>query len=508
MPRQAVVPVPSSEPVVDLDAEMRARFDRARRAQARWEALSLEERARRIRPLADVFARRGDEIARLVSEENGKPLVEAVFHEVAAVTQLVVWACDAAPRVLGPRAVPLTWMPHRRASVAHRPFGVIAAIGPWNLPIYIPASLVIPSLIAGNAVVLKPSERTPRCGDMLAACLAELDLPDGLFQLVHGEGDVGAALVDARPDKVLFTGSVQTGRRVMAACARFPIPVSLELGGVDAMIVRADADLELAASAATWGACFNGGQACCSVERLLIHEDIFEPLVARIAHKMAQLSPHTDLAPAIDGRQAAIWREHVADARARGLTIHVGGAELTDRRHAPTLVSGHGTADAACWRDESFGPIVAARSFREDDEAVRLHNDTEYGLTASIFTRDPDAARTMARRLRAGAVAVNEIGAMVYGAPELPWGGVGWSGFGRSHGEEGFLDVTWPQVLDEAAIPNAEPKRPWWFPYDDGQAAALGALTHAFVAPPLGRARALAQTVRGIVGVLTRTPRL
>lgn len=504
-----LAPVPACEPSThDLPAEIAGVLDRARAAQATWGALCTDERARRIRPLADVFARRRAGIVDVVCTENGKPRVEAVFHEVVAATQLVIWACDAAPGKLAPRVERPAWMPHRRATVAHRPYGVVGVIGPWNVPFYIPTSLVLPALLAGNAVVFKPSERTPRCADMLATCIAELDLPAHLFQIVHGAGDVGAALIDARPDKLLFTGSVQTGRRVMAACARFPIPCSLELGGVDAMIVRADADLELAAAAATWGACFNGGQACCSVERLLVHSDLHDALVARIADKMRQIVPRTDLAPAIDDRQAAVWRDHVADARQRGLQIHAGGHELPGRRHAPTLITGTGIDAAACWREESFGPILAALPFRDDDEAVALHNETDYGLTASIFTGDAAAARQMAPRLRAGAVSVNEIAAMVYGAPELPWGGVGWSGFGRSHGEEGFLDVTWPQVLDEAVVPAAEPKRPWWFPYDDTQATAFDALPDALVAGPLGRARELVRTGRDVMRLLIRSPRL
>lgn len=487
-------------------------MERGRAAAARWSALTVEARAEALRPLAREIAARRDEIARRICEENGKPFAEAMGQEVVTSIQLVVAATEAAPRVLAPRPVRSTWQPHRKMAVHRRPFGVIVVIAPWNIPLYIPLSQVVHALLAGNAVVLKPSELTPRCGDLLAELLRACPLPPGLVQVVHGDGAVGAALVAAHPDKVSFTGSVATGRRVMAACAAYPIPVTLELGGVDAMIVRADADLELAASAAAWGATFNGGQACCSVERLLVHRSVYDAFTARLADRLDRIDRRSDLGPAIDDRQLAVWTRHLDDARQRGLRVR-GGEVLGPRRLAPALVDGPGldgpgVADAACWREETFGPVVAAMPFGEDHEAVELHNANPCGLTASVFTADIAAGQALAVRLRAGAVAVNEVAATVYATPELPWGGVGASGFGRSHGDEGLLEGTWAQVID---LPRTatQPKRPWWYPYDEEQARALGLLGEAMAAEgPARRARALLRAGRAFARLLSRAPRL
>ncbi len=477
--------------------------ERARSAAAGWAARTVEERAALLRPLAGRLADDAEQLADLIHTENGKPRSEAMTHDVVASIVLTRWVTEAAPRALAPRSVATPGQPHRRATVVRRPYGVVVAITPWNIPLMIPLSSVLPALLAGNVVVLKPSELTPNTGAALAAHLDALGLPEGVFQLVQGDGAVGAALVDAQPDKVVFTGSVPTGRRVMAACARFPIPVTLELGGVDALIVRADADLELAASAIAWGATFNGGQACCSVERVLVHVDVYGKLLARVTEKLGRIDPRADLGPAVDDRQRGVWSTHLADARARGL-VAAGGDWLGPRTLAPTLVAGEGVLDCVAWREETFGPIVAAAPYRSDDEAVALHDGTPYGLTASVFGRDVTAATALARRLRAGAVAVNEVAATVYAHPQLPWGGVGASGFGRSHGEAGLLDLTWPQVIDTPRLPH-EPKPLWGYPYDDVQERALLAVGHAFARPA---PRTVLRAARAVGRLLTHRPRL
>ncbi len=480
----------------------------ARAAQAEWGATPVGDRVRRLQPAADRIRRDIQSFVDVVVEENGKPAVEVIAHELLPAVAYVRWLAGAASGLLAPTPRRVTWAPHRRVTVRRRPFGVVLVISPWNIPFLIPFTQVFAALAAGNAAVLKPSEITPRCGDLVAAALAECELPAGLFTIVHGAGDVGAALLEQRPDKVTFTGSVATGRKVMAACADHLIPVGLELGGVDALIVCEDADLEYAASAIAWGGTFNHGQVCASVERVLVHASVHDDLVDRVADKMERIDRRRELGRVTLPRQRDVIDAHLADANTRGVTVNTGGRWFDEQRLEPTLLSGAATAEALAWRDETFGPVVVARPFTDDGEAVRLHDETPYGLTASVFSANLDRARRLATRLRAGNVAINEIAAYHYSQPELPWGGVGASGFGRSHGPEGLLDLTWSQVIDESALGAAEPKRPWWYPYGHEQVRAFTSLVDATAATGLrDRLAALAATGRGVASILTRAPR-
>lgn len=480
----------------------------ARQAQATWAQRSVEQRVAALAPALRMLADRADEYADIVHRDNGKPRVEALAHDVGNCLTLMRWLFDAAPALLASHEVPLGVFPHRRATVHRVPWGAVLVIGPWNVPLFIPLSGVMPALVAGNAVVLKPSEVTGASARIIEEILGACDLPTGLFQLVEGDGKVGAGLIRQRPDKVMFTGSVATGRKVMAACAKHPIPCTLELGGVDAMIVCDDADLEYAASAAAWGATFNGGQVCASVERLLVQESIADLFMERLVDRLEQIDPERDLGPITFAGQHAVYEAHLADARERGLDLLTGGHFYSPTRLAPTLVTGESILDSALWREETFGPVVAAASFRDDDQAAALHDDLPCGLTASVFTRDLARGRALAARLRAGLVSINDVGATLYSQPELPWGGVGNSGFGRSHGAEGLVDCTWPKVVEESRLGSFEPKRPWWYPYGPDQAVLLRefGLAHA-TDGRRATLRRLAGAGRAAVAMFTRSPR-
>jgi len=482
----------------------RALYARARAASQRWGQQSLRNRAARLRRLLGELDRRADELAELIADENGKPNVEAIAHEVLPSVSHVRWLCEHGPRILAPSPRALPWMPVRTAHVHRRAHGVVLVISPWNLPLAIPFSQVTAALLGGNAVVLKPSEVTPRVGAAIAELLAVCDLPADLFTLVQGDGGTGAALIDARPDKVFFTGSVPTGRRVMAAASAHPIPVSLELGGVDALLVLEDADLELASSAAAWGATCNTGQVCASVERVLVHRSVADEFRQRLEDKLDRIGP-SDLGRATLDRQADVWRAHLADAQKRDLAVH-GGSWLRAGTLSPTLVSGEGTRESAVWNEESFGPLVALLPFDDDDEAVALHDSTPYGLTASVFSADVPRATALAGRLRCGLVSVNDVGATLYGHAELPWGGVGDSGFGRSHGEEGLLETTWTQVVERGRI--AEIKKPWWYPYGPEQRRMFRQYVRAVATDHLPtRARALARLSGHAARLFSEAPR-
>ncbi len=485
-------------------------YPAARDAQAQWATLSVAQRCQRLMPVIDILSERMDAFAQLIHEENGKPVFEAVTHEVSASIGFARWLLSNAPRILADTQLSLSVFPHRRATLQRVAYGTVLIISPWNVPLFIPVSGALPALVAGNAVVLKPSEVTPRSSGILAEALAACDLPSGLFQLVQGTGKVGAKLIRDRPDKVIFTGSAATGRKVMAACAKHPIPVTLELGGVDAMIVCEDADLDYASSAAAWGSTFNGGQVCASVERLIIHRSVADKFTALLIDKLERIDIHNDLGKICFDGQRDVYRRHLDDIAARGLNVATGGSFIAnDSKLAPTLVAGEGITQAAVWTDETFGPVVAATTFDGDDEAVRLHNSVDSGLTASVFSADKARAKRLASQLRAGLISINDVGATLYGQPELPWGGVGHSGFGRSHGETGLLDCTWSRVVEESRLDIFEPKRPWWYPYGDRQRAVMESFGRALAGG--GRINQLAQIAKAGKAawqMLTRTPRL
>ncbi|WP_051178550.1 aldehyde dehydrogenase family protein [Nocardia concava] len=480
---------------------------RARVTQAGWGALSVDERVRVLGELPQRLSGELERIAEVIVGENGKPRAEALAHEVVPAIALAKHHLESAVETLGASRISSATAPYRKGVRTHRPYGVVVAIAPWNLPFLIPFSQVLPALIAGNAVVLKPSELTPKVAEVLVDVISA-GLPEGLLQLAVGDGTVGAELIEARPDKVLFTGSVATGRKVMAAAARYPIPVGLELGGIDAAVVLEDADLEFATSAVAWGATFNGGQACCSVERVLVHQSLHDAFLVRLADKLRRIDIGRDLAPAIDERQLQVWERHLEAARAEGIRVE-GGESVRGRHIAPALVSGDAVTTSAVWREETFGPVVAVARFGTDDEAVALHNATEYGLTASVFSGDVARARALAGRLRAGAVSINDVAATMYSTPELPWGGVGLSGFGRSHGVDALLDASWVQVLDLPRGPAFGPKRPWWFPYGAGLEDAMRALASSLAAPhSTARLRGYGRAGQSLLGMLSRQPKL
>jgi succinate-semialdehyde dehydrogenase/glutarate-semialdehyde dehydrogenase len=449
------------------------RYDVARAAAAEWRRVPLPTRARRLGRVADALLEREGELVELIGRENGKRPVEALGHEIGASVANIRWMCGAGLAELRPRAVPIPLMPHRKAEQIREPWGVVLVISPWNFPLSIPLGHVVAGLLSGNAVVLKPSEITPEIGNAIESLLAPAGLPPALFSVVQGDGRVGAALVAAKPDKVFFTGSLATGRKVMQAAAEHPIPVCMELGGVDAMIVLDDADLDFASSAAVWGGFFNGGQVCASVERLLVQESVREAFIARVVAKANELEPATDLGRITADKQREVYDRHLADARERGLQIRCGGEYVGPRTLAPTVIDGAGIEEAAVYREETFGPIIAAAGFRSDADAAARHNALWSGLTVSIFSGNEGRARALAERLDAGLVSINDVAATLHAVPELPWGGVGSSGFGRSHGAEGMLEFSWSKVVDQPRGAHLDFKRPWWFPYDATQTEVL-----------------------------------
>ncbi|WP_326562872.1 aldehyde dehydrogenase family protein [Micromonospora sp. NBC_01796] len=427
-------------PVAGAD-DLIQRVSLAREAATWWAGLGFAGRRVRLLHWRALLARRIDELAALVHAEGGKPVADAIV-EIASAIEHVDWAARNAKRVLGRRRV------RSRLIVAefsgrleYQPYGVIGVIGPWNYPVLTPMGSIAYALAAGNAVVLKPSEYTPAVGQWLVDAFAEVVPEQPVLQAVHGLGDVGATLCRAGVNKVAFTGSTATARKVMAACAESLTPVLLEAGGKDAMIVDADADLDAAADAAVWGALTNAGQTCIGIERVYAVEAVYNDFVARVVTKAEKLTvgsePEAHLGPITMPGQLDVIRRHIDDALARGGRAVLGGADAVQPPYVRPTILVDVPEDALAVREETFGPTLTISRVENADVAVTRANAVPYGLGGSVFGKR--RAVEIARRLRSGMVAVNSSLTFV-GMSTLPFGGVGDSGFGRIHGDDGLRE--------------------------------------------------------------------
>jgi acyl-CoA reductase-like NAD-dependent aldehyde dehydrogenase len=466
--------------------EMSRVVEHARSAQREWALVPLPERARRLDRLAEVLQSRRREIAEVVTRENGKPLAESLFAEILVSIDAVRWHARHAPRLLAPERVgyhnPV--FKGKKGWLEYEPHGVVGVISPWNYPFAIPLTAVVPAVVAGNAVVVKPSELVPWCGALLGEVFDQAGFPTDLVQVIQGPGELGAALIDVGPDKILFTGSVATGRRVAQACAERLIPSVLELGGKDAMIVLSDADLETASSAAVWGGFTNCGQACLSVERIYAEPGIADRFTARCVEKTralrlgSGLDPNVDIGPMIRPRQIERVERQLEDAVARGARILTGGhrrPDLGPHFFEPTVVT-NVNASMLLMREETFGPVLAIAAVPGADEAVRLANDSPFGLGASVWTGDRARGAALARRLHSGSATVNDV-LSCYGISEAPHGGRGQSGWGRTHSRLGLLEMVQVKYVDVDRFPRGV--KPWWFPYGPGAAELAEAVLDA-----------------------------
>jgi acyl-CoA reductase-like NAD-dependent aldehyde dehydrogenase len=468
--------------------EVRGAVVRARAAQKGWAAQSFRERGRVVLRAREIVLERLDELADLISRESGKPVVESISMELVPTLDLMRYFARKTARLLRPERINIGQygLLGRSSRVVYRPVGVVGIISPWNFPWAIPVGEVVTALMAGNAVVLKPSELTPFVGLKIAEVFAQAGLPEGLLSMLTGDGTTGAALVEAGVDKIMFTGSVATGRRVAETAGRNLVPCVLELGGKDPMIVFADADIEAAASAAVWGAFANAGQACASVERCYVQESIAEKFTARVValtralRQDAGRSGVADLGAMSCERQRSIVEGHLRDARAHGATVLAGGERGRDGGggffHEPTVVAGVDHT-MRLMREETFGPVLPLMSFRDEEEAIRLANDSPFGLTASVWTRDIARGERVAEKIEAGTVMVNEV-LYTHGIAQTPWGGVKLSGIGRTHGRAGLLELVHAQHIHTNRLARLQDL--WWFGYTPQSAALFRAFARRF----------------------------
>jgi acyl-CoA reductase-like NAD-dependent aldehyde dehydrogenase len=465
-------------------------FQRARAAQKEWAAHSLRYRCEMLRRLRDVIFHSREEIADTISRESGKPRVEAIFAEVLLAIDTADFISRRALRWLRRERIPHHNLAMKAKSgwLEFEPHGVIAIISPWNYPFAIPIVQMIQAIVTGNAVLLKPSDLTPWTGWLARELFRRAHFPSGLVQVLQGGGDVGGAIIEEGPDKVLFTGSVATGQRIAEACGRKLIPSVLELGGKDAMIVLKDADLDIASSAAVWGGFMNCGQTCISVERLYVEAPVADRFIELCVAKTIKLrlgpasDPNVELGPMIRLRQLEKVEEQLRDAVVRGAEILTGGNRRPDigpNFLEPAIVK-NVDHSMLLMREETFGPVIAIQAVTSAKQAVALANDSPFALSASVWTRDVRLAKAVASRLRAGSVMINDV-ASYYGICEAPHGGPGASGWGRSHSRLGLLEMVHVKYVDLDRLPRMA--KPWWFGYTEQLAVAANSIIEALFAP-------------------------
>jgi len=480
------------------ESGVQAAVARARAAQGAWAEIGVRKRIAVLREFQRRLLEKKSEIAEAITREAGKPLAEALTTEVLVVLDAARFLIDNAYRLLADEPVPHGNLATKLklGRLVHDPHGVVGIISPWNYPFSIPATETLAALVAGNAVVLKPSEFTSLVALELESLLHGAGVPQDVFQVVVGDGATGAAVVHSQIQKLVFTGSVATGKRIAVAAAERLLPVVLELGGKDPMIVLEDADADVASSAAVWGAFVNAGQACLSVERCYVHRSLYESFLKACVEKTQRLrvgngmERDTDVGPMIHERQLLIAEKQVLDAVAGGARVLAGGAripELGKNFYQPTVLADV-THAMRIMREETFGPVLPVMVFDSDEQAVRLANDSEYGLAASVWTRDSARGERIARRIHAGTVMVNDV-ISCFGISEAPHGGVQASGIGRTHGRFGLEEMVRIKYLDVDLMPGM--KKVWWYGYGESFTRQMeGFLDMQF-------ARSLGERVRG-----------
>jgi succinate-semialdehyde dehydrogenase/glutarate-semialdehyde dehydrogenase len=445
---------------------------RARAAQWAWQALPVRQRLKVLKEFQRKLVEKRTEIAELISREAGKPTVEALNTEVLVVLDAAEFCIRSAHNFLREEPVPHgnLAMKLKRGKLVREPYGVIGIIAPWNYPFSTPAIETLGALAMGNAVVLKPSEFTPLVALEFQKLMYAAGLNPDLLQVLIGGGPVGGALLEADIDKVIFTGSVATGKRIAEAAAKRLLPVVLELGSKDPMIVLEDADLEATSSGAVWGAMMNCGQTCLSIERCYVQRSVYERFLELCKQKIERLrigegvGSEVEVGPLIHERQLSTVEDHVNDAVARGARLLTGGKrlpELGPNFYAPTLLADV-QQDMRIMQEETFGPALPVAPFDTEGDAVRLANDTEFGLAASVWTSNRKRGEAIASRIKAGTVMINDA-ITGYGISEAPHGGFKQSGIGRTHGELGLAEMVQVKYVDVDLLPRMP--KVWWYGY-------------------------------------------
>ncbi|MDY6824904.1 MAG: aldehyde dehydrogenase family protein [Thermodesulfobacteriota bacterium] len=494
--------------------ELETIIARAREAQRLWAKTPVRKRAARIRKISREIVRQCDKLTVTISRDNGKTRTDALVAEVLPATLAVPYYAKNAKKLLKDRFL----MPgnialsNKVSRIVRVPFGVVGIISPWNYPFSIPFSEVIMALLAGNAVVLKTASETQMVGQALKTIMESAGLPPYVFNYVNMKGRVaGDAFLEGGVDKLFFTGSVPVGKYLMGKASETLTPVSLELGGNDAMIVCPDADLDRAAAGAVWAGFQNAGQSCGGVERIYVHKDIYDGFLARLKERTERLRVGygcdftTDIGVMTTERQVETVNDHVRDALDRGAEIFARArADSTGTRQlknsiAPMVLT-NVTHNMKVMAEETFGPVVGVMKVDTIDDAIALANDSDLGLTGSVWSKNRKNAVAVARRIQAGAITINDH-LMSHGLAEAPWGGFKKSSIGRTHGKIGFDEMTEPQVIVSDIMPFVK-KNLWWHPHGRGVYDGLKGLLESMY----GEKRS--DRLKGALKILRLAPRM
>jgi acyl-CoA reductase-like NAD-dependent aldehyde dehydrogenase len=438
-----------------------------------WAQLSLADRGRYLRRAADLLVEDMEQVAELLTKEQGKPITESYVMELIPTIDALRWCATAGPKILADEKIPFpqAFLKTKRSFFSYEPLGVVGVIAPWNYPWSIPFGEVAIALMAGNGVVLKPASLTPLLGERIQKAFDDAGLPEGLVRTVHGGGAIGQALCEASTAKIFFTGSVEVGRKVGEICAERLKGSVLELGGKDPQIVCADADLANAVSGAVWGGFANAGQTCSGIERVYVHRDVSDAFLEGLVRETERLTVGdplewtTETGPMVSAEQADQVTELVDDALSNGAKRLYGGPVKVEGLKgsfiAPTVLTGV-THEMRIMKEEIFGPVLPVITVDSEEEAIRLANDSRFGLGASVWTKDRGKGERMASQIQSGMVWINDH-SYSHAACQCSWGGVKESGLGRSHSKFGFYEcvniklVTWEPGWARDS---------WWQPYD------------------------------------------
>lgn len=446
-------------------------MERSRQAFPAWRTLSVAERLVYFKKLRLKMLEELDHCVDVIAEDAGKPKVEAITAEIFTTAEAMRHLeKHAEPFLRGKKVKTPLALLGKKSYISYEPRGTVLVISPWNYPFSLAMIPVLSALVSGNCVILKPSEVTPLIGRLMETLFEKAGFPPGTVQIALGKGDLGAKLIEEHPDYILFTGSAKTGKIIQKAAAERLIPTTLELSGKDPMIIYQDANLERAAKAALWGSLTNSGQMCMSIERIYAERPVYMKFMNLLKQEAEKLvhdgSEDSDLGYMTFEPQMAIVKEHVRDALEKGAVMEWGSfpeewPEQENYKLSPVILT-NVNQQMKIMQEETFGPVICVLSFDGEEEAVRLANDSPYGLNASIFTRDLAKGKRTAARLDTGAVCINEI-IVSFANPHLPFGGVKESGMGRYHGEAGIEIFTEPKaILIDSGWKKTEVN---WFPY-------------------------------------------